>query len=217
MSGMPPKIKTFSVNEAFFAWLKIYSVTEFELSDKFSGDHTLERLSSSQAAEQALRRYQNSNGRTRISTWIDISQDKIIDKARGSVNNARREALSGIPENALAHLRPTVYRGGQQLAACIKCNLRTVSVDNLTRDEAARPGNRSKVTEWKHEGETQYLRCKSTEEEARFWIVGAWQPLESKFNLYHYESYLPTPECQVLPVYCRWSVDPDGNPQVPQA
>lgn len=202
--------------KAFLAWLGQYPVRHFELSDKFSGDHTLEHLSSSAAAERAVQRFAR-NGNT-CSTWMDITKEKIVDKVRGTINNARYFLFhSAVPENALTLLRPTVYRGSQQLAASIKCSVRTVTVESLTRDEAQHPRHRNRHHTITSGNTTHYLRCRSSEEETKFWIMGAWNPLQEHFTLYHYQGHTPQPEVGMLPEYRRWTIDEDGNPTTPSA
>lgn len=216
MSTGPEKVRTLPVRDAFLAWVRLYGVSELTLSDKFSGDHTLERLSSSQAAEHAVQRFvKNRNTR---STWMDASKETLINKVKGAINNATYHATrSGTPDNVFLFLRPSVYHGAQQLAACVKCSIRTVVVSDVSRDEAMRGANKNRHHEVRVNNTTHYLLCKSSEEDEKFWIMGAWSPLSSSFNLYHYQSHTPTPDIEMTPGYCRWSVDSTNVPFFPKA
>lgn len=203
------RTRTLEVRPAFLEWLRRYKITDFDLADKFTGDHTLERLSSSRAAEKALDRFRKN--RNTLSSWMDTTTEGIMNKVKGAVSTAFYHATkSGVPENAFQSLLPCVHRGGQQLAVRIKCSIRTVRVHELTRDEAMRGANKNRHHEVKLGGTTFYLLCKSTEVDTKFWIVGAWKPLEQHFNLYHYQSS-PTPEIGLVPKFQKWIFEDDNE------
>lgn len=212
----PPKTRLFSCLEAIQPWLRHYPLQTPVLSDKFSSDHLLERLSSSQAADHAIERF--CRRRIAISTWMDVERRQIVDKALGTIANCKTSIFTDGPATTLVeHLRPLVHRQQQQLAVRIQCNVRTVTVTNLTVHESRLPANRKKHHEVKLDGQTFYLRCKSEESREKFWIIGPWNPLTGEFTLYHFQQYLPLPTLDMLLKYRKWIVDADGTPMAPTA
>ena len=194
---MPTKVLTAAVAQPLF--LKDHPLIP-EVTAKFFDDHMITtNLSKSQAIASAVERYKKN--RNTKSSWIEISKETLINKAKGSTR--RVAGTFGAPAK-------------QQLTVQIKVDRKTITISVLDKKEKH---------QYEHEiveidGEDHYLNCSSAATaNVDLRIVGDWDPLTGKLGLYHYEegAIQQNAAAAMLQKYLLWNTAMDGSPTTPVA
>jgi hypothetical protein len=187
--------KKLSPADAFTAWTKLNKLT-YTVTGKFEDDHIMAvNLSKKNSIAAALVRYKKNQAILR-SSWLALDKTTVLNKATASTSK-----------------RASVHQAAQQLTVGIKVNRRTVTIEPLTKQESS---------QYEHvvveiNGAKHYLNCSSAEQEIVLLIIGPWDPLTGKVQLYHYQEGAMPGSHTLLDKFLEWNVDDENNPISPTA
>ncbi|MFX1678566.1 hypothetical protein PV762_04980 [Mitsuaria sp. CC2] len=183
----PDESRQLDADQAFLLWCGRRPVRFRKVEDKFYDDHIKQNVSRQFAFDWAVERFKSN--RVTTSSVVDMSPAALLNKANGG------------------KAYPTVYRGVQQIAVKVSCDVWTVKLqahDDVVGKKALELFKKdNKLNAQARDVWLSAAEIKTKTQD--FYVMGRWDPESGEAELYHYQDAGAKPALSMLKEYLRWT------------